>query len=344
MTRSLKVAAIQLDAIPAPTLDRLARAEQLIVDAAHADAQLIALPELFNLGYTYSNDNYHRAETLNGLTATWMREIASRLKIHLAGSLLLIDRANIYNALLLFAPDGRMWRYNKNYPWGWERAYFREGHDITIAHTDLGDIGLMICWDVAHPSLWKRYAGQIDLMLISSCPPDVSNPIFHFPNGERVTFDQMGPFVRKIKDVGQRVFGEGINRQAAWLRIPAIHASVAGTITTSIPNAHGSMLVFAPFAPKLIKYLPQAHQLKMTCDMIRGSKVVDASGNVLAKLTDSEGFIFTNITLAEKKPQPNGPQPKRSAPWLSYFVSDVMLPLIVRSTYRHRPDRSSRSA
>jgi predicted amidohydrolase len=341
VTHSIKAAAIQLDATPAPTADRLACAERLIVDAAHAGAQLIVLPELFNLGYTYSDENFRRAETLNGLTASWMKDLASRLKIHLAGSLLVIERADIYNALLLFAPDGRMWRYDKNYPWGWERAYFREGHGIAIARTDLGDIGLLICWDVAHPVLWKRYAGQIDLMLISSCPPDVSNPIFHFADGERVTFDQLGPFVRKLKDAGRKVFDEGIDRQTAWLRVPAIHASVAGTMTTSIPNARGSMLVFAFLAPKLIKYLPQAHQLKMTCDMIRDSKVVDASGHVLSKLTDGEGLIISDITLAEKKPQPIGPQPKRGAPWLSYFASDVALPLIARSTYRHRSDRSS---
>jgi predicted amidohydrolase len=109
MTREIKVAAIQMDANPAPTGERMARADKLVKAAAEAGAQLVVLPELFNTGYAYSDENFRLAERLDGMTVGWMRETAASLHIHLAGSLMLLDGNEVYNSLLLFAPDGRYW-------------------------------------------------------------------------------------------------------------------------------------------------------------------------------------------------------------------------------------------
>ena len=81
----LHVAAIQMEAKAAPKAERLARAEQLVAGAAAAGAQLVLLPECFNTGYTYSEENHARVERIDGPTATWLRETASRLDIYIAG-------------------------------------------------------------------------------------------------------------------------------------------------------------------------------------------------------------------------------------------------------------------
>ncbi|MDY7042359.1 MAG: nitrilase-related carbon-nitrogen hydrolase, partial [Chloroflexota bacterium] len=85
MSRTIKVAAVQMDANPTPTADRLARAHRLVVRAAQAGAQLVVLPELFNTGYAYTHENHLLAEPLDGPTATWIKETAAGLKVHLAG-------------------------------------------------------------------------------------------------------------------------------------------------------------------------------------------------------------------------------------------------------------------
>jgi len=336
MKRTIKIAAVQMDANPAPTTDRLARAEQLVSEATKMGARLVVLPELFNTGYSYSDANHRLVEPLSGLTVTWMKKAAAHLDIHLAGSLMLLDEGEIYNALLLLAPDGQMWRYDKNYPWGWERGYFRGRRGTTVAETDLGHIGMMICWDTAHPQLWRRYAGRVDLMLIASCPPDVSNPTFHFPNGDALTFDDMGPVMASMKGSAQLVFGAMISQQTAWLGVPTVNTVGCGRIRTAIPNGRASFLTFISLAPWLVKYLPQADRMEMACDLTPGCKVVLASGQTLAELTQEQGETFTvaRVTLADEKPRPRGPQPASPVPRLSYLSSDVLLPALSVPVYR----------
>jgi len=336
MMRTIKVAAIQMDANPAPTADRLRRADKLMMQVIQAGAQLVVLPELFNTGYGYQDENHYRAEPIDGPTTIWLQETATRHRIHVTGSLMLLDKNEIYNAMLLFAPDGRMWRYDKNYPWGWERGYFRNGQGITIANTDLGDLGFLVCWDTAHLNLWRQYAGQVDMMLISSCPPDVTNPTYHFPNDVRLTFDDLGRLGASLKGTGRLLFGDMINQQTAWLGVPSVNTVGTGHIQTKIPNSLMSLVAFVPFNPKIIKYLPQASQMQLSCDFVQGCKIVDAQGRVLTELEQAQGETFTmaEVFLADEKPTPGYPQPKSLLPKTSYLSSDILLPLLTLPTYR----------
>ena len=335
MTRTLSIAAIQMDANPAPTADRLARAERLAERAAAAGAQLVVLPELFNIGYDYSDDVHARAETSDDMTVRWLRATAARLGIHLAGSLLLRDDADVFNTLLLFAPDGRSWRYDKNYPWGWERGYFRGRRGTVVAETDLGRFGMLICWDTAHRNLWRQYAGKVDAMLICSCPPDVSNPTYHLGAAD-LRLDDMGPLMASIKGSGRKLFGDMINEQTAWLGVPAVNTVGCGRISTAIPRGLEMLLALLPSAPWLARYLPRAAGLRMSCELIQGCKIVDAGGHVLAEMQQSEGegFAIASVSLAEGTPSPSRPQPPSRVPRFAYLSSDQLLPWLMRPVYR----------
>ena len=336
MSRKIKIAAIQMDASCAPTSERLRRAERLVRQIVPSGVDLVVLPELFNTGYCYTAENFQRAEPISGQTVTWLKETAAEHQIHLAGSLMLLEGQEIYNALLLFAPDGRMWRYDKNYPWGWERAYFRGRKGITIAETDLGDIGLMICWDTAHRNLWRQYAGRVNLMLISSCPPDVTNPTFIFENGDKVTFDDFGKVGESLKNTARLLFGEMVNQQTAWLGVPAVQTVGSGHIRTPIPNGLLSLVSYLPVAPKLIKYLPQGNSIQLECDFVQGCKIVDRDGQVQTELAQAQGETFTiaEVVVPDEKTEPQNPQPKSLLPRISYLSSDTVLPLLMLSVYR----------
>jgi hypothetical protein len=339
MERRISLATLQLDVTPAPLAERLGRAAGLVARAARAGARLVVLPELFNTGYAYRRENFTLAETTEGPTVQWMKEISARLGIHLAGSLLLREGQDIYNALLLYAPDGRVWRYDKNYPWAWERAYFRAGQLITIAETDLGSIGLMLCWDMAHADLWRQYAGRVDMILACSCPPNLSDPIYHFPGGSRITGAQMGPVFELMRGSELRVFEDMPAQQSAWLGVPFVGSTACGTVNTPIPNPVGSFLGFLPAAPWLIRYLPQVKQMEVSAPMVEAARIFDAEGHRLAGLCNEQGeeFVLAEVSLPEERPQPRGPQPKPPVPWVAYFVSDKFLTAVSLGTYRRRP-------
>jgi predicted amidohydrolase len=338
MDKPLSLATLQLDITPAPLAERLARAETLVVRAAQAGARLIALPELFNTGYVYRDENFARAEVADGPTAAWMKQISVRLGVHLAGSLLLRDGAEIYNALLLYAPDGRCWRYDKNYPWGWERAYFREGQAVTVAETELGHIGLLLCWDMAHADLWRQYAGKVDLMLACSCPPDISDPTYHFPDGSRVTAVQMGPVYANLRQAGRQAMVVTATQQAAWLGVPFVGSTGCGVFRSPIPNPAASFMGSLPVAPWLIRYLPQIGQLELSASMVEAACILSADGRPLAALRNGQGeaFALAQVSLPATRPQPRGPQPKPPVPTLVYLVSDKFLTGVSVGTYARR--------
>lgn len=336
MSKRIALAIVQLNATPAPVPERLQRTASVVEKAAREGAQLVALPELFNTGYAYRDENFSLAETLDGPTVCWMKQTSARLKVYLAGSLLLRDQKDIYNALMLFAPDGRFWRYDKHYPWGWERAYFRERRSVTVAETDLGAIGLMLCWDMAHADLWRQYAGQVDLILACSCPPNIPDCTYVFPDGRQVSSKDMGPIMRKLQQSAHQVFVETPRQQTAWLGVPYIGSTACGTVRTSIPNPVGSLLAFLPTAPWLLRYRSQFERVQAQAALVEAACILDASGRELARLRNEQGetFALAEVVLAAQRPTPNvRSQPRPPVPWVTYLVSDFLLTAASLETY-----------
>lgn len=238
--------------------------------------------------------------------------------------------------MLLFSPSGQMWRYDKNYPWAWERAYFRGRCGMTVANTELGDLGLMICGDLRHRNLWKQYAGKADRIVIASCPPDGSS--YQFSNDAKLDFRDLGSDLNSTQDVGKQFFGEMVNQQAKWLGIPAVNSGASGYVQTYIPKANALLRSFSPFAPHLRKLLPKAEQLQMSCGKIPSCEVVDAGGNVLAERTPADCFILSEVELADLKTMPTRPQPNppldRMTARTATFNADVLIPMLMRSVYQ----------
>lgn len=344
MPRPVKMAAVQMHLEPAPAPQRLERAGTLVAQAAGRGAHLVVLPEFFNTGYEYSDENYKRAERLDGPTVTWMKQTAARHGLHLAGTLLLLDPGgeDIYNAMLLVAPDGRTWRYDKNYPWMWERPYFRDGQAITVAETSLGHLGMLICWDAAHPDLWARYAGKVEAMVVCSCPPAMHDLTWIFPDGTRMTSEQAGPIMRHIKRTSGEVFGNDLRRQSAYLGVPVVNTTGAGTFFSAVPSPRLSLAIYVLLRPDLWKYIPHAAAARIEADSQHQTYIADAAGRVLDQVPPGvEGYALAEVTLPDRNtlPQPRGAPPHPDASRLAYAF-DTFANVVLAPVYRQKARRA----
>ena len=327
---------VQMDASPSPVGERLRRAENFVAQCAQSGAQLVVLPEVFNTGYEYSDRNYLQAETFDGPTTAWMKKIAADQHVHLAGSFLRREQEDIFNTLLLVSPGGRQWHYDKNHPWIWERAYFQKGTKITIADTELGKLGFLICWDVAHPELWQKYAGQVELMIVSSCPPKALDLAFFFPDGKRIVSGKAGALVQNVRRTSDKTFGEYLRRQAAHLGIPVAQATSTGTFTSSIPKPRVSLAMFSLLHPPLWKYRSQFDRARMEAGYFNETYIADSSGAILQYVEqNAEGFALSDVTLPNSPPQPKGKQPAFGIPGFTYLF-DTAANILLTSEYNKK--------
>ncbi|MCX2745910.1 amidohydrolase [Mangrovivirga sp. M17] len=116
---------------------------------------IIILPEMFTTGF--SMEAIHLAETLNGPTHKWMKQIASQTKACITGSIICKDGADIFNRLLWVYPDGKTEYYDKRHLFSMakENTRFSAGNQRLIVEYKGWKICPMICYDLRFP-VWSR--------------------------------------------------------------------------------------------------------------------------------------------------------------------------------------------
>ncbi len=168
MSETLIAAAVQMNS-QADKAANMASADRLVREAAADGAQLILLPEKFNLlGNT--KDYFAGAEPLDGPTVTWARELADELSVDLvAGSIVeqVEGREKLANTLVHAGPDGEIKAvYRKIHMFDVEvggQVYRESDHeepgDEIVTSEVLGvPLGLTVCYDVRFPELYRILA------------------------------------------------------------------------------------------------------------------------------------------------------------------------------------------
>lgn len=145
----------------------LAKAGELVREAAGAGASLVGLPEFFNF-MGPEEDEPVAAEDIPGPSSAFLAELAQETGVWLHGGSILEktpDPQKPANTSLCFGPDGGlMARYRKVHlfdvamadgPSILESNHRTPGQELCLWETPMGKIGLSICYDMRFPEMYR---------------------------------------------------------------------------------------------------------------------------------------------------------------------------------------------
>jgi predicted amidohydrolase len=178
-----KVAAIQFAPVMGAKEDNLRRLALLVKEAAQQGAQLVVMPELAAVGYSFMNRTaaFAVAEPVDfdGLTMKVMLKLAAAFQVHLVWGMVEISSGSnqLFNTQVFISPDGFFQSYRKVNRWGNDYLWAAPGiGNPPIVTVDLGGaktkVGLLICRDVRDKKddEWNSFyePGDADIVCLSA--------------------------------------------------------------------------------------------------------------------------------------------------------------------------------
>ena len=174
-----KVALAQLECVVGDKEANLAKMGEMVRRAKAGGARLVIFPELSLTGYVCRDLFYELAEPIPGPSTERVAEMAREEGVFIVFGLpekSQISGSLLYNAAVLVGPGGLIGTYRKmflpTHSVFEEKRYFRPGYGADVFRTDLGRIGLMICYDVFFPEVARllRLKGAQLIIAISASP------------------------------------------------------------------------------------------------------------------------------------------------------------------------------
>ena len=125
------------------------------IESIPEKTELVILPEMFSTGFSMNAGAL--AETMDGQTVNWMKDIAAKNKIILTGSVIIEDGGKYYNRLIWMLPSGDYGIYNKRHLFAYakEDIHYSAGNKKLIASVNGWKINLQVCYDLRFP-VWAR--------------------------------------------------------------------------------------------------------------------------------------------------------------------------------------------
>lgn len=160
----LIVASVQMAPRVGHTAANVERSVRQIEEAAAQGASIVVLPELANSGYVFASraEAFSLAEPVpDGPSTQAWAEVAQRCKVHVVAGIAERTGDRLYNAAVVLGPNGWLGTYRKLHLWGDEHLFFESGDKgLPVFHTELGRLGVLICYDGWFPETYRLLAMQ----------------------------------------------------------------------------------------------------------------------------------------------------------------------------------------
>jgi predicted amidohydrolase len=155
MVEKVKVAAVQMEPKILKKDRNLARCLELIRVTALENARLIVFPECALTGYMFASleEALPFSEPIPGPSTNEIFGLCRELNVYVVIGLLEIDEGNFYNAAALIGPKGLVAKYRKTHlPCLGVDRFVKHGNLLlTVCDTNVGRIGMGICYDANFP-------------------------------------------------------------------------------------------------------------------------------------------------------------------------------------------------
>ncbi|MBE0688775.1 MAG: carbon-nitrogen hydrolase family protein [Anaerolineae bacterium] len=155
--REITVATVQMRPRLGEAEDNLVKMSEMISKiASQQKVDLIVFPELITSGYELGLRFTELAQRVPGPTVNLIAQRANEYGVYIAFGMVTKERVEsvLYNSSVLVGPEGELLEvYNKIHLRGEERMAFREGFKLPVIETEVGNIGMMIGYDLAFPEV-----------------------------------------------------------------------------------------------------------------------------------------------------------------------------------------------
>jgi predicted amidohydrolase len=193
----------------------LARIESIVRAAAESGAQLVVLPETATTGYFIADRLAELGEADDGRTSARLAGMARAWDVHLAVGMPVAADGRFYDAQLLFGPDGRrLATYHKAHLFAAEREHYTAGETPMVIDTELGRIGMTVCYDLIFPD-YVRHLVDLGADILINSTNWISDA------WQREVWGWTGPVVQAL--AGTRALENGI-----WLAMADCYGPEAG--------------------------------------------------------------------------------------------------------------------
>ncbi|MBS3145114.1 carbon-nitrogen hydrolase family protein [Candidatus Woesearchaeota archaeon] len=189
----IKIAVVQFDIRQFSPEENLKRAEVFISKAALAKAHIIVFPEDFLTGPI---ERRRELADGNNTYRKHFQNLARQYKIDIVpGSFIELDQKGLHNTTYYIDATGKVKaRYRKINLWLPERRYITPGNEVPVFNTSYGKIGLVICWDLIFPEIFRKMVKRgVSIVICPSywCMKDAGIGIKHDKRAEIKSVDSL---------------------------------------------------------------------------------------------------------------------------------------------------------